>query len=153
MATVLFNLAQYLMTFAVLLPVLLIIFQVAPAWPMLAYPVVLLLLVLLTSGVSLMVASASVYYRDVKHLVDVALQVLFWLTPVVYDLSDVPERIRLPLLFTPLSPFVTAMHDIFYRQAWPDVWVWAAAVLWSVPLFMVGLTAFLSYEDRFAEQL
>jgi homopolymeric O-antigen transport system permease protein len=153
MATVLFNLAQYLMTFAVLLPALLIVFRMAPAWPMLAYPAVLLLLVLFTSGAALIVATASAYYRDVKHLVDVALQVLFWLTPVVYDLSNVPERIRPLLLFTPMSPFVTAMHDIFYHQAWPSVWVWTAALVWSVPIFVGGLTMFLSFEDRFAEQL
>ena len=152
-ATVLFNLSQYLMTFAVLLPVLLIMFRIGPAWPMLAYPIMLFLLVLFTSGVSLLVATASAYYRDVKHLVDVSLQVLFWLTPVVYDLADVPARVRLPLLFTPVSPFVTAMHDMFYRQVWPDVWVWTAAVLWSLVFFVAGLTTFLSFEDRFAEQL
>ena len=98
-------------------------------------------------------ATASAYHRDVKHLVDVSLQVLFWLTPVVYDLADVPARVRLPLLFTPVSPFVTAMHDMFYRQVWPDVWVWTAAVLWSLRVFRRGLTTFLSFEDRFAEQL
>ena len=152
-ATILFNLAQYLMTFGVLLPAMFIVFRVAPAWPMLAYPVFLLLLVLFTSGVALVVATASAYYRDVKHLVEVALQVLFWLTPVVYDLSDVPERMRLTILFSPISPFVTAMHEIFYHHAWPGPWVWVAALAWSLPVFVGGLAIFLSFEDRFAEQL
>jgi ABC-2 type transport system permease protein len=152
-ATVLFNLAQYLMTFAVLLPAMCIVFRVAPAWPMLAYPVFLLLLVLFTSGAALFVATASAYFRDVKHLVDVALQVLFWLTPIVYDLSDVPERMRLPILFSPISPFVAAMHEVFYRQAWPGPWIWTAALAWSIPVFVGGLAIFLSFEDRFAEQL
>jgi ABC-type polysaccharide/polyol phosphate export permease len=109
--------------------------------------------VLFTSGVSLLVATASAYYRDVKHLVDVSLQVLFWLTPIVYDLVDVPERVRRPLLFTPVAPFVTAMHDMFYRQVWPDVWVWTSALIWSLVFFVAGLAIFLSFEDRFAEQL
>lgn len=152
-ATVLFNLSQYLMTFAVLLPVLLIMFRIRPAWPMLAFPIMLLLLVLFTSGVALLVATASAYYRDVKHLVDVSLQVLFWLTPIVYDLTDAPARVRFLLLFTPVASFVTAMHDIFYRQVWPDVWVWTAALIWSLVFFVAGLTTFLSFEDRFAEQL
>jgi ABC-2 type transport system permease protein len=152
-ATVLFNLSQYLMTFGVLLPVMLVVFRVAPAPPMLLFPVVLLLLVLFTSGAAFMVATANVYYRDVKHLVDVALQVMFWVTPIVYDLNDVPERLRLPILLTPMSPFVSALHDIFYRQAWPDVTIWMAAISWSVAMFVGGLTVFLTYEDRFAEQL
>lgn len=152
-ATVLFNLVQYLMTFAVLLPMMLLIFRVAPAWPMALYPVVLLLLVLFTTGVALMVATATAYFRDVKHLVDIALQALFWMTPIVYDLSDVPERLRLPILLSPVSPFITALHAIFYQQTWPDVTVWMAAVAWSVTMFVGGLTIFLSFEDRFAEQL
>jgi ABC-2 type transport system permease protein len=152
-ATVLFNLVQYLMTFGVLLPILLGIFHVAPAWPMLSYPLILLLLVLFTSGVALIVATATAYFRDVKHLVEISLQALFWVTPIVYDLADVPERLRLPILLSPMSPFITAMHDMFVRQAWPDLTVWMAAAAWSVTVFVGGLTIFLSFEDRFAEQL
>lgn len=152
-ATVLFNLSQYLLTFGVLLPCLLLLFGIAPSASMLAYPVILLLLVLFTSGTALMVAAASAYYRDVKHLVEVALQVLFWMTPIVYDLADVPERLRLPILLSPLSPFITAMHDIFYHHAWPDIAVWTTALAWSVTMFVGGITIFLSFEDRFAEQL
>ena len=153
MATVLFNLSQYLMTFAVLLPVMLLVFRVAPAAPMLAYPLVLLLLVLFTTGLALIVATANVYYRDVKHLVEVGLQVMFWLTPVVYDLNDVPERFRRAILLSPMSPFVSALHDIFYRQAWPDLTIWLAAAGWGIAMFVVGLMIFLTYEDRLAEQL
>jgi ABC-2 type transport system permease protein len=152
-ATVLFNLSQYLMTFGVLLPVMLIAFSVAPAAPMLAYPLVLLLLVMFTSGCALIIAMGNVYYRDVKHFVEVALQVLFWVTPVVYDLSDVPGRLRLPILLSPMSPFIAALHDIFYYQTWPSGAVWAAATAWSLLAFFGGLTLFLSYEDRLAEQL
>ena len=153
MATVFFNLSQYLLTFAVLLPVLLVIFRVAPAPAMLVYPLMLVLLVLFTSGVALTVSAATAYFRDVKHLVDVGLQVMFWTTPIVYDLTDVPERLRLAVLLAPMSPFVTAMHDMFYRQAWPSLTVWLAAAAWSITMFVCGLTIFLTFEDRFAEQL
>jgi ABC-type polysaccharide/polyol phosphate export permease len=153
MATTLFNLAQYLMTFGVLLPVMLAVFRVRPALPMLAYPIVLLLLVLFTSGLALIVATANVYYRDVRHLVDVGLQVMFWATPVVYDLQDVPERLRRLILLSPMSAYISALHDIFYRQTWPDPAIWITAIAWSVVMFLGGLTVFLTYEDRLAERL
>jgi ABC-type polysaccharide/polyol phosphate export permease len=153
MATVLFNLSQYLLTFGVLLPVMLLIFRVAPAAPMLAYPIVLLLLVLFTSGVALIVAMGNVYYRDVRHLVEVTLQVLFWVTPVMYELDDVPARLRPWILLSPMSPFISALHDIFYRQAWPSVEIWMTALAWSIVSVLGGLTIFLSHEDRLAEQL
>lgn len=153
MATVLFNLSQYLMTFGVLLPVMLIVFRVRPAAPMLAYPLVLFLLVLFTSGLALIVATANVYYRDVRHLVEVGLQVMFWGTPIVYDLNDVPARLHRLILLSPMSAYISALHDIFYRQTWPDVSIWIAATAWGVLMFLGGLTIFLAYEDRLAEQL
>ena len=153
LSTVLFNLAQYLLTFAVLLPAMLLLFGIPPAWPMAAFPLILVLLVLLATGAAFAVAAATAFFRDVKHLVDVALMVLFWLTPILYDLGDVPARLRLPILLTPVSPFVTALHDIFYHRVWPDLTIWVVAVAWSLAAIVGGLTLFLTYEDRFAEQL
>jgi lipopolysaccharide transport system permease protein len=152
-ATVLFNLAQYLLTFGVLLPVMLIVFGIAPAASMLAFPGVLFLLVLFTTGVAFIVAAAAAFFRDVKHFVEVGLAALFWMTPILYDLSDVPEFLRLPILLMPVSPFMTMLHDIFYYRAWPEAAVWAAAVSWSATAFIGGVSVFLSFEDRFAENV
>jgi homopolymeric O-antigen transport system permease protein len=152
-ATVLFNLAQYLLTFAVLLPAMLIVFGVAPAASMLAFPGVLFLLVLFTTGVAFMVAAAAAFFRDIKHFVEVALAALFWMTPILYDLSDVPDFLRLPILLMPLSPFITMLHDIFYYRVWPDGSIWAAGVSWASAAFIGGVSVFLSFEDRFAENV
>jgi ABC-2 type transport system permease protein len=152
-STVLFNLAQYLLTFGVLLPIMLLVFRVAPSPSMLGFPAILVLLVLFTTGVAFMLSAATAFYRDVKHLVDVALGALFWMTPIIYDLSDVPERLRLPILLSPMSPFVTALHDMFYHRAWSDASIWAAAVAWSAGAFIGGVSLFLSFEDRFAEHV
>jgi lipopolysaccharide transport system permease protein len=152
-ATVLFNLSQYLLTFGVLLPLMLVVFGVPLASPMVAFPAVLALLLLFTVGVALVVSSATVFFRDVRHFVEIALGVLFWATPIVYDVSDLPERLRLPVLMTPLSAFISALHDIFYFQVWPDLSVWLIAVAWSLTMFIGGITVFLSFEDRFAEHV
>ena len=107
----------------------------------------------IATGLALIVATANVYYRDVKHLVEVGLQVMFWLTPVVYDLNDVPERFRSAILLSPMSPFISALHDIFYRQAWPHLTIWLAAAGWGLAMFVGGLMIFHTFEDRLAEQL
>jgi ABC-2 type transport system permease protein len=153
LSTVLFNLLQYLMTFGVLLPVMMLAFGVAPSTPMLAYPLVLLLLVLFITGATLMVATAATFFRDVKHLVEVALGVMFWTTPIIYDLQDVPEALRLPILLSPMSAFVTALHDIFYTGGWPSGPTWVAALAWATSAFFGGVAVFLSFEDRLVEHV
>jgi ABC-type polysaccharide/polyol phosphate export permease len=152
-ATVLFNLAQYLLTLAVFLPVMLIWFQVPLAAPMLLFPVFLLLQVVFTVGVAFILSTATAFFRDTRHLLEVALAVLFWTTPIVYELHQVPERIQLLILLSPVSPFVVAYQQMFFYRAWPDPSVWLAAAVHASGAFVVGALLFLAFEDRFTEQL
>ncbi len=152
-ATVLFNLAQYLLTAVVFLPVMMAIYSVTPSSPMLAFPVFLLLQTLLTIGLALLIAVGTAFFRDVRHFVDVALAVLFWATPVVYETTQLPPRLQQAILLTPLSPYITAYHDIFYYGRWPAGEVWATAVVYAVVTLVAGLWLIARVEDRLTEQV
>ncbi len=152
-ATVLFNFAQYLLTIAVFLPLMFVWYRIPLVEPMLLFPVVLALHVAFTIGIALMLATVTVFFRDVRHLVEVALAVLFWLTPIVYELDRVPERLRLLILLSPMSPFVVAYQKLFFFREWPEATVWLVAVTYAVGAFVVGVTLVLAFEDRFTEQL
>lgn len=152
-ATVLFNLAQYLLTIAVFLPLMFAWYRIPFAEPMILFPVVLALHVAFTIGIALILATATVFFRDVRHLVEVALAVLFWTTPIVYELARVPERLRLLILLSPMSPFVTAYQKLFYFREWPEPALWLVAVTYAVGAFVVGVALVLAFEDRFTEQL
>ena len=152
-ATVLFNLAQYLLTIAVFLPLMFAWYGIPFVAPMLLFPVVLLLHVAFTIGIALILATTTVFFRDVRHLVEVALAVLFWLTPIVYGLERVPETLRLAILLSPMSPFVVAYQKLFFFREWPEATVWLVAVTYAVGAFVVGVALVLAFEDRFTEQL
>ncbi len=151
--TVLFNLAQYLLTIAVFLPVMLLWYRVTLSGPMLLFPVFLALQVIFTTGVALLLAASTAFFRDVRHLLEVALSVLFWTTPIVYEFTRIPEQLRLLILLSPVSPFVVAYQQIFFYRQWPEPAVWLMASVHAVGAFVVGALIFLSFEDRFTEQL
>jgi ABC-2 type transport system permease protein len=151
--TVLFNLAQYLLTAAVFLPVMMIWYQVPLSAPMLLYPVFLALQVVFTIGIALILATSTAFFRDVRHLLEVALAVMFWTTPIVYELPQVPERLRLLILLSPMSPFVYAYQRLFFYREWPEPTVWLVASAYAVGAFIIGTTLFLAFDDRFTEQL
>jgi homopolymeric O-antigen transport system permease protein len=151
-ATVLFNLSQYLLMAVVFLPVMLIAFRVRPTAPMLAYPLFLALQVIFTVGVALILATGTAFFRDVRHLLEVGLAVLFWTTPIVYELSQVPERFRLPLLASPVASYVVAYKDILFYGRWPEPAVWTFAFAYAIIAFAIGAALLLAFEDRFAEQ-
>ncbi len=151
--TVLFNLAQYLLTLTVFLPIMLLLYGETLSAPMLLFPVFLALHTVFTIGVALILATLTAFFRDVRHLLDVALAALFWTTPIVYEHGQLPEQLRLPILLSPMSPFVVAYQKLFFYQEWPDSTVWLVATTYAVGAFVVGATLILAFEDRFAEQL
>jgi ABC-2 type transport system permease protein len=151
--TVLFNLAQYLLTALVFLPVMLLWYDVPLSAPMLLYPAFLGLQAVFTIGVALILATATAFFRDVRHLLEVALAVLFWTTPIVYELRQVPETLRLLILLSPVSPFVAAYHKMFFYQEWPEPAIWFLGGTYALGALVIGATLHLVFEDRFPELL
>ena len=152
-ATVFFTLAQYMLTALVFLPLLLLLRQHPLGWPMLLYPVFLFLQVTMTIGLALMLAAATTYFRDIRHLVEVSLQLLFWMTPIVYSIEIVPEAVRPVLLASPMSPFITAYHELFYYVRWPGMLTWLLAIGYAVGALAAGVLVFTKLQDELGEQL
>ena len=151
--TVLFNLAQYLLTLGVFLPVMLFWYRVPLSAPMVLFPVFLMLQVLFTIGVALILATATAFFRDVRHLIEVLLAVMFWTTPILYELQQVPDRLRLPILLSPMSSFVVAYQRLFFYREWPEPTIWAIACAYSLGALAVGMMMILAFDSRFSEQL
>jgi ABC-type polysaccharide/polyol phosphate export permease len=152
-ATVLFNFTQYILNISVILPLMLAYYRVVPEAPMLLFPVFVAVQLVFTVGVALALATATAFLRDVRHLVDVAITILFWMTPIVYELKDLPERIRLLILLSPMSPFVAAYQQIFYYRQWPEAMVWMTTVGYAAGAMALGLWLIIRNEDRFAERV
>jgi lipopolysaccharide transport system permease protein len=153
LATVLFNLTQYLLTVVVLLPAMFLIYRVPPSGPMWLFPVFLALQVSFTIGVALTLSAATAFFRDVRHFVDIGLSLLFWTTPIVYPLSQAPASLQPVLLLSPMSPFVAAYQRIFYDGAWPGSLIWAGALVYGIGVFAAGATWFFSVEHRLGERI
>jgi ABC-type polysaccharide/polyol phosphate export permease len=152
-STVLFNLAQFVLTLAVFVPIMMLAYRVPLAGPMLLFPVFLALQVVFTIGLALLLSTGTAFFRDIRHLLDVSLALLFWLTPIVYDLVTVPERLRLPLLLSPMSPFVLAYRQILFRGMWPDQELWYVALTYSIVSIVIGTAVFVGSQGKLAEQL
>jgi ABC-type polysaccharide/polyol phosphate export permease len=152
-ATVLFNLTQYLLALAVLLPLALLLFHVRLSWSVMAFFPVLAFQVLFTLGLSFVISTANVFYRDVRHFAEILLMLLFWLTPIVYDIRAVPESLSRIIYLNPVSLFIISYQDIFCRQTFPDASHSAALMVVGLLSFLFGRILFSSYQSRFAEEV
>ncbi len=152
LATVQFNLVQFLMALVIFFPAL-IFLQAELGWTLLAYPAVLALHVGFTLGVALLLSAVTVFYQDIKHLTEVGLMILFRVTPILYPISMVPERVRWLFKLNPLAVYIIAYQDIIYFGRWPTWDTWVLGTLWVAASVALGSWVFRRYDPRFAEEL
>lgn len=143
---------NYLLSIPVLIAMALIL---GASVPMTAFGVVAVVLiqVILLSGVSFFVSALNVQYRDVQHLIGHAFSLLFFLTPIVYPASQVPERFRWILELNPVALLIGIYHDLLYSGVWPPLHVWGMALGLALLLLVIGVRVFESKRESFAEML
>jgi len=118
-------------------------------------PVGTLIVALFTSGVTLLLASFTVFFRDVRHLTEVFLQVLFYLSPVLYSLEQLQGRdqwwfraFRTALDVNPLSYLVPMVRDPVYYGRLPALPTLAVASALAVVTLLAGFRVFVKLEPR-----
>jgi ABC-type polysaccharide/polyol phosphate export permease len=138
-----------------ILAVFLVIYRV-PVSPgdLLWFPVIVLAQLLLTLGLALFLSAITVHFRDVRDLLSNLLLVLFWATPVVYSLNQVPEAARPFLAVNPLAHLIRAYREVLmvpgpFEQG-ARVLVIAAA---SLVVFFAGYFVFDRLRDTLAEEV
>ncbi len=134
-------------------------FGVGSSRAMLFVPVIMLLQLALVLGIGLILASLNVFFRDTEHLVEVGLLAWFFLTPVFYAMSVVPNYTFLGLdihrwVFT-LNPMATLVTDYRYASMWGFLPIRHTLVTVVTAAVAVGLGwwMFRRLAPRFAEEL
>lgn len=146
------NLFGAVLEFAVFIP-LLILLGVAPSIFLLFLPVVVLLEFLMVFGLSLSLAPLNVKYRDFHQLWDVALQLGFFLSPIVYDVQLVPSRFRFAYSLNAMTGLIESARDIFLFQRLPSVFDLSIVSTTIAVVLAVGVIVFRSLEARLAEEI
>jgi ABC-2 type transport system permease protein len=122
-------------------------------------PLVVLLVVFAT-GVTMLLSALYVRYRDMQPIWEVALQMLFYASPVIYVTSTFPDSVEQEAMANPLTAMLTQARHLLIDPAAPtaaDAIGGGARLL--VPLFVVvalfalGLWVFMREAPRIAEEL
>lgn len=122
-------------------------------WSMLYLPLPLIPLLLLSAGASFFLASLGVYLRDIAQVVGIFTQVLFFMTPIFYPLSLVPEHFRWLLQINPLTYIVEEVRWIFLYGQTPHFLNLAVLTVFSMIVFQLGLIWFTKTKKGFADVL
>lgn len=92
-----------------------------PDLAMLWLPLLIIINLAFALGLGLILGVLNVFVRDVAQVMTAVLQLLFWLTPIVYMPSIIPENLRSLLQFNPMVHVVTAFQDVLLYGRSPDL--------------------------------
>ena len=115
-------------------------------------PLPLLLWTMATTGLALAVAALAVHFRDIKDLLHNLLNLFFFLTPIIYTRSHVPEGVLRRLVdLNPVSPLLAVYRDVVLNGVVPGPMAWLWATLVAAVCWVIGAFIFSRLRDTLAE--
>lgn len=148
--------AQALLNFAIVFT-LFTLFLLAtgnfPGLPFIALLPVLAVMVCFAIGLGMTVGVLNVFFRDVGQFFTIFMQFWFWLTPIVYPKTILPEPLAELIDLNPMARLIGASQDILVHGRWPDWGHLLAPVLLSAALCVLGLHLFRRRSGELVDEL
>jgi len=119
--------------------------------PLFILPVIIV--VLLISGFSFGLGSLAVFFRDITQAVGMILNLVFFLTPIVYPASTIPENLRWLFNLNPFYFIVEMSRNVLVRGKLPDVVSILCPSLFALVIFFAGYYIFERTKEAFKDIL
>jgi lipopolysaccharide transport system permease protein len=101
----------------------------------------------------MVLAVLNVFFRDVGQFFNILIQFWFWMTPIVYPVTILPERIRSLLQLNPMASVIAAYQNVLVSREWP---VWSSLALpmaAGILLCLLGLHLFRKHVGEIVDEL
>lgn len=135
--------------------ILLIVLMIANNLPVFQFswiylPLLLLIQLMLALGLGLILSSMNAFYRDVRHLVVLLLQLWLYATPIIYPITLVPDSIRPYYFLNPMAGVIQGYRSVLFNASPPDSTILLSVAV-SLVVLVTGYLVFKRVEHRFAD--
>lgn len=122
-------------------------------WHIIFLPIIAILQFILTLGIVFALSAINIYIKDTEYIVTFLINMLFYATPILYEASLFPEKIRWILYLNPMTQVIDAYRNIFLYHQLPDLGGIVYLIFIAITLFVIGLLIFRKLEKGFAEEV
>jgi ABC-type polysaccharide/polyol phosphate export permease len=162
LADVLSNLVNFLLALLVLFGMIFVTpVRLTPAVLML--PLIIVAQLIFVAGLALILATGNVFYRDTQHILQVVLQAWFFLTPIFYPITVLPESAEIMGLtvdvqlwlrrLNPMASLVASYQDVLYYGEFTGSDFFLRTLLTCIVVLMVGYWVFCRFSPLFGEEV
>lgn len=107
----------------------------------------------LALGIAFIVAGITVYFRDMEHILGIFVMAWQFLSPVMYSVDMIPEKLLNVFMLNPMTAVIIAYRNILYYKCAPDLSTMFLALGMGVFFLIIGWFVFDKLEKHFAEEL
>jgi lipopolysaccharide transport system permease protein len=153
LATVLQDMIHFLLSIPVIV-LFLFIYHKSPSFSWFyGIPLLLVIQLLMTYGLSLIISSINLFVRDLERLTSIFVTLLFYLTPIIYPDTMIPERYKTLALFAnPLSSLMVSWRNLFLNGSL-ELSLVIASFIYGLFILMIGYLIYAKLSWKFAEAL
>lgn len=105
----------------------------------------------ITAGLALLTAALVVLFRDLKFVIPLALQILFYATPVIYSINIIPDKFFKLILSNPLTGLIDSYRQIILFNQPPNFYHLISSVAGGAILLIVGYWFYKRVDKKFAD--
>ena len=108
----------------------------------------MLIIFLTTFGLGLILAVVNVFIRDTQQIVNILFQILFFISPIIYELELIPEKFRIIFKINPFYYYIEVFHHLFYYQVPPSLSHLSFMLVFSLSTVIAALFLYHKTEKR-----
>ncbi|MDD8048036.1 MAG: ABC transporter permease [Thomasclavelia sp.] len=126
------------------------------SWHIILFPFFAMVQYILTLGLVLGLSAINVYIKDTEYIIAFLINLLFYGTPILYDLSTfqgIPHAVLFIINLNPFRHFMDIYRDIFMYHQVPPTYSMVFVVVCAIVVFILGLLIFRKLEKGFAEEI
>lgn len=121
---------------------------------LLLVPFAIAIQVIFSIGVSLILSTLNVFYRDTQFILELALLALFFLTPIWYDIGNAPPEVGLWVRrLNPMASLVNIYQDLMYSGTPTELGFVFRTVMTALAVLLIGYLVFRHFSPRFGEEV
>lgn len=124
-----------------------------PGWVYFAIFPILCVQIMFSIGLAIIIGVLNVFFRDVGQFFGIFLQFWFWLTPIVYPASILPENIRTLISYNPMMAFISAYQGVLVSGTMPDWRGLVPVTFLTVLLCVFGMRLFRKRSGEMVDEL
>ena len=126
-------------------------FRVGVTWNVLWVLPIFAIQMLFTYGLSLFLAAANLFYRDIQYLLGLVIMIWMYLTPVIYSTEIFPAHYRWIFQLNPMAVIINAYRQVILAGGMPNLRSLAIALVLSIVLLLISYKFFKKVEGVFAD--